>query len=199
MSAQPTVGTLAAKAIELNANLTQGMARLLIRTENIRSLSKLEAKITELAEKTPDELKAMLPVSEEDEAKAKEAAKTTSKPAAAKTAAKTAPESKGTKTKTSAKGDGTQERKGREKKATTIVNEGPRGFRFGAVWNNSVLSQTGIAILPAHRNKLLKQAESLGLGGKFTAEDDGVKIAKAIAPKLQKQIDAQGGDQNTAS
>jgi hypothetical protein len=185
MSNQPTVGTLAAKAIELNAHLNDDMARAFIRTNNIRSMSKLETLVNEqLKDKTEDELKALIPVEAKPAAKPKAdakpaATKPATKPEAKKPAAKTAPKAE-TKPKF--------ERKGREKRATA-VNEGPRGFRFGPVWNNSVIAGEGVAMLDIHKNKLLKQAESLGIN-RFTAADDSAKIAKAIAPKVQAQMEA---------
>ena len=65
------------------------------------------------------------------------------------------------------------------RKTAVVVTPGPRGFRFGDVWNNSVKSGTGVAILPANRYKLLKHAESLGIHA--DNETDVKVLAKQIA------------------
>lgn len=58
------------------------------------------------------------------------------------------------------------------------VTPGPRGFRFGDKWMDSVRSATGIAVHPTHFNKLKAQASALGIPADGV---DAVSLAKAIA------------------
>ena len=58
------------------------------------------------------------------------------------------------------------------------VTPGPRGFRFGDKWMDSVRSATGIAVHPTHFNKLKAQASALGISADGV---DAVSLAKAIS------------------
>ena len=171
MSTQPTVADLAHRAMQLNDLLNSDFARQFIRNNNIRSNTKLETLVSEqLAGKSAEEIAEIC--------KPAEGAST-----------KTAPKKAETKPKVDKKeADGKKfERKGRESREVKVVMEGARGFRFGPVWNESVIKGEGVALLPGNKNKLLKHAQSLGVN-RFTEEDDSAKIAKAIASKVEASM-----------
>ena len=71
----------------------------------------------------------------------------------------------------------------RARRTATVVTAGPRGFRFGEVWNASVKAGEGVALAPANINKLYAHADSLGIAYDKRS-DDAAKIAKAIGRKL---------------
>ena len=77
------------------------------------------------------------------------------------------------------------ERKGRAVRTIAdAVPKGPRGFRIGPRWIESVVAGEGIAVSPVNFNKLLSHAEQMGV--KVTSEDPKV-VAAAIARKIEKQ------------
>lgn len=179
MSTQPTVAALATRATSLVSGLTEELAKVFIRNNNIRSNTKLDTMVKEqLAGKTEDELKTICaPVAAQ---RAEVAAK--KKPAAKKAAAKPAAK------KTAAGKDKPKfEKQGRApRKTASPVTEGPRGFRFGPTWCESVKAGEGIALLEVHRNKLLKHAETMGVPQSVIDTGDATKIAKSLAAKIEK-------------
>jgi hypothetical protein len=75
-------------------------------------------------------------------------------------------------------------RKGASTRRTaTVVTAGPRGFRFGEVWNDSVKAGEGVAMAPANINKLYAHADSLGISYDKRSVD-AAALAKQIARKL---------------
>lgn len=61
-----------------------------------------------------------------------------------------------------------------------IIEAGPRGFRFGEVWNMSVKAGTGVALNPSNINKLKAHAATLGLSTK----GDAAAMAAAVAAAM---------------
>lgn len=185
MSTQPTVADLAHKAMQLNDLLNNETARSFIRMHNIRSNSKLEAMLTEhLAGKTAEEIAEICKAPEGAPRKANaEVTKVVKE--------KPAPKAKVEKTA----GEGKTERKfankGKEPREVKIVQAGPRGFRFGEVWNNSVRNHEGVAMLESNRPKLIAQATELGVAQSVIDSNDPVKIAKSLTLKLDKQQAAE--------
>jgi len=158
--------------MELNDKLNSDMARQFIRNNNIRSNTKLETLLNELlAGKSAEEVQEIC----------KPAEGASTKP----TPKKAEPTQKADK---KADGEGKKfERKGKEPREVKVVVAGPRGFRFGEVWNNSVRNAEGVAMLEANRPKLIAQATELGVAASVIESNDPVKIAKSLTLKLDKQ------------
>lgn len=76
-------------------------------------------------------------------------------------------------------------RKGTEsrRRVAAVVEAGPRGFRFGDRWNQSVIEGTAPALAPANINKLLAQADELGVHYDKRSLDT-TDLAKKMARKL---------------
>ena len=76
-------------------------------------------------------------------------------------------------------------RKGTEprRRVAAMVEAGPRGFRFGDTWNQSVKDGTAPALAPANINKLLAHADELGVHYDKRSLD-AADLAKKIARKL---------------
>lgn len=151
--ANATVSELIAAVQAIVPKLASNQARKLIKDNNIRSLSKANEVAANYKGKTKDELAATFGDAEPDEAKPAAAAK-----------------------KVGRKGTGTR-------RTAQVVVEGARGFRFGDVWNASVIEGSGVAYNPANINKLHKHAESLSIN--FDKTDTAEAIGKKIAKKLQ--------------
>ena len=63
-----------------------------------------------------------------------------------------------------------------------VIEQGKRGFNFTSpVWQDSIRTQTGIAVHPSNVNKLKQHAKEAGVS---SAGNDRVAIAKAIAATL---------------
>jgi hypothetical protein len=94
------------------------------------------------------------------------------------------------KVKTSA-ASGKTEKKGRSARKPRgeprIVEAGPRGFRFGRKWNESIQAGEGVALHPNHINKLKAHAEAVGYKGSLDAEP--AKLAAAIAGNKNFDLD----------
>lgn len=171
-----TVAQLASHAITTIAGLTDPQARGFIRANNIRSMGKLNTMLETLKGKSGEELESLC---------AAPAASTAAPASPAKKAAKKA----GGAASKKADGEGKPkfEKKGRTARTTKVVEAGPRGFRFGEVWNNSVKAGEGIAILESNRPKLIAQATELGVAQSVIDSNDPAKLCKSIAHKLEKQ------------
>ena len=167
MSTQPTVSEIVAAVRAILPDLAENQARALVKANNIRSISKAETVANTYAGKTAEDFAKEFGEALPD---SPAAAAPTKKPAAKKAA--------GTKV---AKTNEPKAPREPRRQATAVV-EGPRGFRFGEVWNNSVKSQTGVAMLVANRAKLLKQAAEHNIS--YGADDSAEEIAKKIAKKL---------------
>lgn len=91
----------------------------------------------------------------------------------------------GKRTTKTAKGAKRVARKGSEgrRRVAAVVEAGPRGFRFGETWNQSVIDGTAPALAPANRNKLFAHADELGIQYDKRS-DDPAAIAKKMARKL---------------
>lgn len=76
-------------------------------------------------------------------------------------------------------------RKGTEsrRRVAAMVEAGPRGFRFGDRWNQSVIDGTAPALAPANRNKLFAHADELGVQYDKRSVDT-ADLAKKMARKL---------------
>lgn len=76
-------------------------------------------------------------------------------------------------------------RKGTEsrRRVAATVEAGPRGFRFGDRWNQSVIDGTAPALAPANRNKLFAHADELGVQYDKRSVD-AADLAKKMARKL---------------
>lgn len=170
-----TVAAMASHATATIPGLTDAMARAFIRANNIRSMGKLNGSLESLKGKSTEELEALT------------AADTQSASTSASSPAKKAAK----KANASAKGAGGEKPKfakqGRTKRETKVVQPGPRGFRFGDKWNESVQAGEGIAMLESNRPKLLAQATELGVTQSIIDSNDPAKIAKSISHKLEKQ------------
>lgn len=163
MSTSPTVSQLIAAVLIALPKLAPNQARAFIKANNVRSLTKIETVSAEYKGMTKEELATQFGEAS-DEAFV---------------------EVKGSKAKVTKKAAGAKKvaRQGREpRKTAAVVSEGPRGFRFGDVWNQSIKDGAGVAFMNANRNKLLKHAESLGIT--FDKKDESADIAKRIARKL---------------
>lgn len=68
------------------------------------------------------------------------------------------------------------------RKAAKVREAGPRGFKFGAVWTESVKAGVGVALKPANMPKL----EAMAMELKVTVKDgaDQAELAAAIAQAL---------------
>ena len=132
-----TNAQLIAKAIELNAALTEETAKLLIKNYGAKSYKKV--------------------------AEAVEAAKLAEEKALKKVARK-------------------------EKGEVKLVEPGPRGFRFGQTYVQSVIDASKIAMKEANKLKLVQFAEAMGLEGITMKSDiaEAVKSMKVAAKKYFK-------------
>jgi hypothetical protein len=146
--------------------LAHNQARALIKANNIRSEGKIAEAVEQYKGMTKEQLATELGEAEADP-----------EPVASKRPARKA----GSKTSTTAKK--IAKRGGGERRQRALVEAGPRGFRFGEVWNNSVKEGSGVALHPANANKLYAHADSLGIAYN-KREDDAASIAKKIARKL---------------
>jgi hypothetical protein len=103
-----------------------------------------------------------------------------------------ASKSSGKKTATkTAKASSKAEKKGRTPRKprgeVRIVEAGPRGFRFGRKWNESIQAGEGVALHPNHINKLRAHAEAVGYKGNLDV--DAAKLAAAIAGNKNFDLD----------
>jgi hypothetical protein len=62
-----------------------------------------------------------------------------------------------------------------------VIEAGPRGFRFGKVWNDSVKAGSGIAVHPTYLAKLKAHAKAVGVS---SAGSDAAAIAAEVAKHL---------------
>lgn len=166
MSVNATVAEIAAALQAAVPNLAYNQARAMIKANNIRSLTKATTVGAQFASKTAEEL-------------AKEFGEATADAAPAATApkakAKAAPKAK-------AAGAAKEKTPRAPRKAATVVQAGPRGFRFGEVWTQSVKDGAGVAMLMQNRPKLNAHAETLGItgAGELSTEDLVKKMAKKL-------------------
>lgn len=167
MGTNATVSEIVAAIRAALPIIAENQARAMIKANNIRSITKAEAVAGTYAGKTAEDFAKEFGEATPD---APDAVANTKKPAAKKAA--------GAKTATAKEPKAPRE----PRRQATAVTEGPRGFRFGEVWNNSVKSQTGVAMLVANRAKLLKQAAEHNIT--HGADDSAEDIAKKIAKKL---------------
>ena len=164
MGTNATVSEIVAAIRAALPIIAENQARAMIKANNIRSITKAETVAGTYAGKTAEDFAKEFGEATPD---APDAVANTKKPAAKKTAAAKTKEPKAPR---------------EPRRQATAVTEGPRGFRFGEVWNNSVKSQTGVAMLLANRAKLLKQAAEHNIT--HGADDSAEDIAKKIAKKL---------------
>ena len=70
-----------------------------------------------------------------------------------------------------------------------IVEPGPRGFRFGSAYVQSVIDASGIAMKQSNKLKLVKFAEAVGIAGVTMKTDaaEAVKMMKSAAKKFLAQ------------
>lgn len=68
----------------------------------------------------------------------------------------------------------------RVRKSNVIHNEGPRGFKFGPVWLNSIRAQKGIALSPSNLPKLRRTAEKYGVDSSLEQEVMVAELAKIV-------------------
>lgn len=169
--ANPTMSELMHAVREALPKVSASQARKLIKDNNIRSFGKIEAATSPLKEAGQEELNAQLGEPNEEEfpeMTTKTASKTSRKSAAGGKAH--------TKQRTVAK------RGSSPRRQAATVEAGPRGFRFGEVWNQSIKDGAGPAFRPANINKLKAHADELGIT--YDRNDDAAAIAKKIARKL---------------
>lgn len=171
-----TVSDLTALAQTALPLLATNQAKAMLKAENIRSATKLQTVCATLVSLTAEQLAEKFGAPSTEAAPAAPAAKTKpAKEAATKEAA--APKEKAEKKEKKVMRQGAAPRK-----TASVVTAGPRGFRFGDVWNQSVMTGTGVAVAPSNINKLHAQAESLKVH--FDPTDEPTAIAKKIAKKL---------------
>lgn len=77
----------------------------------------------------------------------------------------------------------------RERRSATVVTAGPRGFRYGERWIQSVIDGTAPATANANINKLYAHADELGVQYDKRS-DDAAAICKRMASKARKQLEA---------
>lgn len=71
---------------------------------------------------------------------------------------------------------------------TAAVNQaGPRGFRFGSVFIQSVIEGAGVAAKPANKAKLVAFAKEMGVAG-VTAKTDIEAALKQMAKPANKYL-----------
>ena len=162
MAKDLTIAQLVSAAAQIAVNKDEIELREIIKTYNLRTLPKLQRVFGEIlaaeAEKNAEAVRL-------EEAAALAALET--KVVAAATAA-------GLKAK--------RGRKAKNPADVKVVEAGPRGFRFGTVWNDAVKSATGVAIHPANFNKLVAQAKTAGVevqDATFSTE-----LAKTLAAQI---------------
>lgn len=181
MSSSMNMGQLIAALVLAMPALSQHQAYAAIKAENLRS----QKRITEFAEAnkelTPEQIVEKFgPVTDDGVKLPASTGQTTD-----------AKKTGGKKTKT-AKASGKHERKGntprKPRGEPRIVEAGPRGFRFGRKWNESVQAGQGIALHPNHINKLKAHAEAVGYRGSMDVAPE--KLAAAIAGNKNFDLDA---------
>lgn len=139
MAKDLTIAQLVAAAAQVAPNKDELELRNLIKTHNLRTLPKLQRVIGEIVAAEAAEVEKLAA-----------AAKLVEQQAAVVEAATAA----GLKAK--------RGRKAKNPADVKVVEAGPRGFRFGEVWNASVKSGAGVALHPANFNKLVAQAKAAG-------------------------------------
>ena len=141
--------------------IATSQARKLIKDNNVRSFKKVGEVTAVLAAKTAEELAVIYGAPEVE-------------PEVTVPVAKTPKEKKIPNTGATVRVKSTS--------TSTPVEAGPRGFRFGDVWNASVKAGTGIAVSEANRNKLIAQAVSLAVD--HDAAIPSKDLAALVAAKL---------------
>jgi hypothetical protein len=158
---EPTVTELVTAAVaQANGALTEEAIRKLIRTNKVRSLTKLTEVITAAL---ADPLEAAPAATEQ-----------TAEAPVAKVKAQRKP-------KIENAGAALKVKKARATSAT-IHEKGPRGFKFGPVWLKSIAEGKGVALKPANFPKLKDHAAAAGI--EVTADLTQAEIATAIAKTL---------------
>jgi len=168
MAKDLTIAQLIAAAAQIAPTKDEIELREIVKTNNLRTLPKLQRVIGEI----------LVAEAAAAEAAANEAARLE------EAAALAALENKVVAAATAAGLVGKRGRKPKNPADVKAVEAGPRGFRFGEVWNTAVKNATGVAVHPANFNKLVAQAKAAGL----VVED--VTFSTELAKSLATQIAA---------
>ena len=70
------------------------------------------------------------------------------------------------------------------KRSVTVHEKGPRGFKFGPVWMESIRTGKGVALKPQNMPKLMETAQHFSVD--LTPDLDQREIAAAIAQTISK-------------
>lgn len=196
----PTVSELIEVAQKSAPAMTDATARIFLKAGNIRSFKKLETLAAPMAEMSAEEIDAEVEKmateagvetpAEVAQEEVQEEVNNDSQPTTHSevTTVATGNKAKRAAPKTTDRKDGAKrEGRGRARRAASVVKEGPRGFRFGDIWNQSVMEQAGIAVAPTNFNKLMKQAEILGVKPKADATPE------VLAGQVARMLEKHGG------
>lgn len=169
--ANPTMSQLLQAVRNAVPKISAAQARKLLKDNNIRSEGKIEAATADYKGMTKEQLAEKL-----GEAGDEEFPEVTGNSGNGKAKRGAAKKTAGAKRAVAKRGGG-------ERRKAEAVTAGPRGFRFGEVWNTSVKNGEGVAFSAANINKLYAHADSLGIAYD-KRHDDAASIAKKIARKL---------------
>jgi hypothetical protein len=187
-SSQMTMGQLIAAVVAALPKFSEAQAYRAIKAENLRS----QKRIDEFANGDgTEENKGATHMTKEAIAEKYgevEAAEGEKIPAADAGGSKKARTKSSSKKAASGKATAKSEKKPRAPRGEVkVVEAGPRGFRFGRKWNESVQAGEGIACHPAHINKLKAHAEAVGYKGSLDV--DAAKLCAAIAGNKKFDLD----------
>lgn len=163
--ARATMSDLMAAVKAVVSKVSASQAKAFVKANNLTSVEKVTEAAASLKGHTKEQLAAELGEDDGSEFPASTAG--------------------GSKGKSKAHATKRVARKGSEprRRVAAMVEAGPRGFRFGDRWNQSVIDGTAPALAPANRNKLLAQADELGLTYDKRSVDT-ADLAKKMARKL---------------
>lgn len=188
MSSSMNMSQLIAAVIAAVPQMSNYQAYKAIKTENLRSQKRIDEFAETVKELSAEQIVEKYGNADQSAEGVKLPTENGNGAGKAKAAKKSGGGEKKTTTKKASGKTPSGEKKARKPRGEVrIVEAGPRGFRFGRKWNESVQAGEGIAVHPNHINKLKAHAEAVGYRGSLDVEP--AKLAAAIAGNKNFDLD----------